>query len=200
MPSIVYPNGSQQISIPASGKIAIYSDSSANLYKLVQTVNHPDSWDLVSGIVGGTEYVSSAFSAATTVRIDAGAAKVYYDVGATPVVGYIRSEQYQGTPGVLNATGTLTSAMIQSGIVTSTTAAGVTATLDTGAVMDASATWAIGDSFDWSAISTGANTFTVTAAASGHTLVGSGAVATVTSGRFRTRKTAAETFVTYRLS
>ena len=58
---------------------------------------------------------------------------------------------------------------------------------------------AVNDSFDWSAIATGANSFTVTAS-TGHTIVGSGVVATVTSGRFRTRKTAANTFVTYRLA
>ena len=44
----------------------------------------------------------------------------------------------------------------------------------------------------------GANAFTVTAA-TGHTIVGAAAVANSTSGRFRTRKTAANTFVTYRI-
>jgi hypothetical protein len=75
----------------------------------------------------------------------------------------------------------------------------VTATLDTGTVSDAAFDLAIGDGFDWSAIATGANAFTVTAAA-GHTIVGSGVVATLTSGHFRTVKTAANTFTTYRLS
>jgi hypothetical protein len=99
----------------------------------------------------------------------------------------------------LNATGTLTAALIYTKIVTSTTGAAVTATLDTGTVMDASATWAINDSFDWSIINTGGNTLTVTAA-TGHTIVGVAAVVTVTSATFRTRKTAANTFVTYRLA
>jgi hypothetical protein len=48
-------------------------------------------------------------------------------------------------------------------------------------------------------INTGGNTFTVTAA-TGHTIVGVAAVVTVTSGNFRTRKTAADTFITYRMS
>jgi hypothetical protein len=104
----------------------------------------------------------------------------------------------QGAPGVLNVTGTLTAAMIAAGIVTSTTAAAVVATLDTGAILDAALEMEIGESFDWSVIATGANAFTVTASA-GHTVVGVGAVATVTSGVFRTRKTAADTFVTYRV-
>lgn len=128
------------------------------------------------------------------------AGKLVVNGGAVPVLldsGVLVGEQ--GAPGTLNATGTLTKALIEGGIVTSTTAAGVTATLDTGAVMDTGSDLGVGDSFDWSAINTGANAFTVTAAASGHTVVGAGAVAAGTSGLFRTRKTAAETFVTYRI-
>lgn len=106
----------------------------------------------------------------------------------------------QPTPGTLDATGVLTAALIVKGIVTSTTAAAVVATLNTGAEMQTALPgMAIDDSFDWSAIATGANAFTVTAAASGHTVVGSGVVATGTSKQFRTRKTAANTFVTYNI-
>ena len=76
----------------------------------------------------------------------------------------------------------------------------IAGTLPTGAVLDAASEFAVGDSFDWSVIATGANAFTVTAAATGHTVVGTGAVATVTSAIWRTRKTAADTFVSYRLS
>jgi hypothetical protein len=56
----------------------------------------------------------------------------------------------------------------------------------------------VDESFEWAAIKVGANAFTVTAAA-GHTLEGSGVVATATSALFRTRKTAVNTFVTSRL-
>ena len=84
------------------------------------------------------------------------------------------------------------------GIVTSTTAAAVTGTMPTGTVLDAASNLQIGDSFDWSVIATGANAFTI-AAATGHTIVGTAVVATVTSGHFRTRKTAAATYVTYRM-
>ena len=109
-------------------------------------------------------------------------------------------ECVQPTPGTLNATGTLTAALIATGLVTSTTAAAVTATLDTGAVMSAAfPEMQIDDAFDWCAIATGANAFTVTAAASGHTVVGSGVVATGTSKQFRTRKTAASTWATYNI-
>ncbi len=94
-------------------------------------------------------------------------------------------------------TATLTAAMISAGIVTSAAAA-VTATLDTGTVMDSALDMVVDESFDWAAIKVGANAFTVTASA-GHTLEGSGVVAATSSGYFRTRKTAANTFVTSRL-
>ena len=103
----------------------------------------------------------------------------------------------QGTPGVLDATGALTATMMASGIVTSA-AATVAGTVPTGTVMDAALEMEIGESFDWTVIKVGANSFTVTAATA-HTLVGSGVVATATSITFRTRKTAAATYVTYRL-
>lgn len=105
----------------------------------------------------------------------------------------------QAAPGALNSTGTLTAALILGGIVTSSTAAAVTATLDTGAVMEAATDLSVNGSFDWSAINTGgSNAFTVTAS-TGHTIVGAGAVAQSTTGLFRTRKTAPDTFVTYRI-
>ena len=108
----------------------------------------------------------------------------------------------QGAPGALNATGTLTAALILTGIVTSTAAAVVVATVDTGTAMDTALadTVAIGEAFDWSAINTHAtNAFTVTAAAAGHTLVGSGVAVGGGSGRFRSKRTAANTWVTYRI-
>ena len=111
----------------------------------------------------------------------------------------------QGTPGTLNATGTLTAALIVTGIITSSAASAVVATVDTGTAMDTalSATIAIGEAFDWSAINTHAtNAFTVTAATD-HTLVGSGVVDTDAvgggSGLFRSKRTASNTWVTYRI-
>jgi hypothetical protein len=88
--------------------------------------------------------------------------------------------------------------MILGGLVTSA-AATVTGTLPTGPVLDAANTFAIGDVVSWSIIKVGANNFTVDPA-SGHTVIGSVTVATATSGSFITRKTAANTFVSYRVA
>ena len=196
--NVVFAQGTVTVTVPAGEKIAVQAYSPASVFQEVGYPNFPESQDLLQ-VVDNTTYVSGAFTNATNVTIQAGASGATYAVGTDPVVSDDGKFQLQGTPGVLNATGALTAAMILSGIVTSTTAAAVAGTLPTGAVLDAASEFAIGDSFDWSVIATGANAFTVTAAATGHTIVGTAAVATVTSGAWRTRKTAAETFVSYRI-
>lgn len=194
----IFTQGTAVVTVPAGEKIAVQAYSPASVFQEVGYPNFPESQDLLT-VVENTTYVSAAFTNATNVTIQAGASGATYAVGTDPVVSDDGKFQLQGAPGVLNATGALTAAMILSGIVTSTTAAAVAGTLPTGAVLDAASEFAIGDSFDWSVIATGANAFTVTAAATGHTIVGTAAVATVTSGAWRTRKTAAETFVSYRI-
>ena len=196
--NVIFAQGTATVTVPAGEKIAVQAYSPASVFQEVGYPNFPESQDLLT-VVENTTYVSAAFTNATSVTIQAGASGATYAVGTDPVVSDDGKFQIQGTPGVLNATGALTAAMILSGIVTSTTAAAVAGTLPTGAVLDAASEFAIGDSFDWSVIATGANAFTVTAAATGHTIVGTAAVATVTSGAWRTRKTAAETFVSYRI-
>lgn len=194
--NIVYPNGRVEVSAAASDKVAVLSDGNITISKEVGYPNVPTTVDLIANVTSG-RYTTAAFSTATTVIIEAGAAPVYYEVGTDAVV---KAPVYQGDPTALNATGAVTAAAILGGIVTSTTAAAVAGTIPTGAVMDASSSFEIGDSIDWSVITTGANAFTVTAAASGHTVVGNMVVAAGKAGRFRTRKTAADTFVTYSLS
>ena len=196
--NVIFAQGTATVTVPAGEKIAVQAYSPASVFQEVGYPNFPESQDLLT-VVENTTYVSAAFTNATSVTIQAGASGATYAVGNDPVVSDDGKFQLQGPPGVLNATGALTAAMILSGIVTSTTAAAVAGTLPTGAVLDAASEFAIGDSFDWSVIATGANAFTVTAAATGHTIVGTAAVATVTSGAWRTRKTAAETFVSYRI-
>lgn len=197
--NIVYPNGTVEVAVAASDKVAIYSEGKATVSQLVGYPNQPNSLDEIASIESG-QYTTSAFSAAATVVINAGAAPVIYEVGTDAVVKAIKASAYQGDPVALNATGAVTAAAILGGIVTSTTAAAVAGTIPTGAVMDAASSFAVGDSIDWSVITTGANAFTVTAAASGHTVVGNMVVAAGKAGLFRTRKTAADTFVTYSLA
>lgn len=197
--NIVFSQGTATVTVPAAESIAVQAYSAASVSLEVGFPNFPEAQDFL-GVVENTTTVFGPYAAGATIVIEAGASGAAYAVGTSPVISDGGKYQSQGAPGVLDATGALTAAMILSGIVTSTTAAAVAGTLPTGAVLDAASEFAIGDSFDWSVIATGANAFTVTAAATGHTIVGTAAVATVTSGAWRTRKTAAETFVSYRLS
>lgn len=182
--------GSPTVTVPASSKIAAYSEG---FYSVVQLLANGAETVLFAG---EGAYTSSAFSAAANLTVSGGANfPLYYCVG---VDAFVPERRTQPTPGALDATGALTAALIYTGLVTSSTAAAVAGTLPTGTVMDASSSFDVNDFVDWSVINTGPNTFTVTAATA-HTIVGAGAVATATTGRFRTRKTAANTFVTYRI-
>lgn len=199
MSSIIYNQGTASVNVPAGGSCAVYTRDTATIKQLVVTPNQPPSYGIIGISLPGVQLTVGPFTSATTLEISGSAGETYYSVGTAPAITELQAAQVQAAPVALNATGALTSAAILGGLVTSTTAAAVAGTLPTGAVLDAASTLAIGDSFDWSVIATGANAFTVTAAAN-HTIVGTAAVATVTSGLFRTVKTAAGTFVTYRLS
>lgn len=199
MQNIVYPQGSVTVTLAANEKLAVYSVGTATIQQVLTFPNYPRAIADVTSVTNG-QVVTSAYSSGATLIINAGAAPAYYEIGSAPLVQNLYSNKVQPTPAVLDVTGTLTAAKIMSGIVTSSTAAGVTGTLDTGALVEAASDFAVDDAFDWAVINTGPNTFTVAAAASGHTCVGTLTVATATSARFRTRKTATDTFVTYRIA
>ena len=106
----------------------------------------------------------------------------------------------QPAPAAVNATATLTIANLKTGIITSTSAAATDMTLPTGTDTQAGFVGTYDNfTFEWSVINTGPSLVRVLAGTA-HTIVGSGSVATGTSGRFASRRTAANTFVTYRLS
>ena len=198
MKNIIHPFGSVTLSVVSGAKIAVYSEGVAEVYLNAGYPNFPPSKSLLVSVTNG-EGVTSALSTAGTVTINATSEDVYYEVGTAAVVKAIREQIYQTSPVALDATGSVTAAALLGGIVTSSTAAAVAGTVPAGTVMDAAAQFDIGDSIDWSVINTGSNAFTVTAATA-HTLVGNAVVAAGKAGLFRTRKTAAGTFVTYSLA
>jgi hypothetical protein len=198
MSQIVYPQGDATVVVGAGESIAVASLAEAQIFRQVGFPNYPEQDDLLGVIENNTITVFGPYATGATIQIEAGATEVLYNVGTAPTIPELISTA--GVAIALNATGTITSAMIVGGVITSTTAAAVTATLETGAVFDAQFEMPVGQSFTWGVVNTGgANAFTVTAAASGHTVVGSGVVANSTSATFRTIKTADATFVTYRL-
>jgi hypothetical protein len=64
--------------------------------------------------------------------------------------------------------------------------------------MEAASEWQVNDSVDWAVINLGPDVFDVVAAAD-HTIVRGASVAAGQSGTWRTRKTATNTFVSYRI-
>jgi len=190
--------GTATFTVAAGASVVVFSRGTAQVYQVVGTPNHPGTLNLI-GNVTNTQTVFGPFASGATLQIEASSTGAAYDVGVAPFIGTV-SGSFQGTPGVLNATGALTAAMMTAMIITSTTAAAVAGTVPTGTVMDAASNLQVGDSFEFIVINTGAtNTFTVTAAAA-HTLVGNAVVALSASGHFKTVKTAAATYVTYRIA
>lgn len=150
---------------------------------------------VLDGVTAGTASASKAMVTNSANGIGGS----WRDTRATPVFN-------QGAAGTLNATGTLTAALMLGGIVTSTTAAGVTATLDTGTLLETALIaaypgLAVSDYFEFSVVNTGANSFTI-ATATGWTDGGNGfvAVTTATSARFGVRRTAANTYTIFKIA
>jgi hypothetical protein len=110
----------------------------------------------------------------------------------------------QPTPTAKTGSATLTIAELQTRIITATSASAVALTLPTGTLTDAGVLGGASnndESFEWTVINLGSSSGAVTmTAGTDHTYVGAAVVAIATSARFRTRKTAANTFVTYRIA
>lgn len=86
MATKIYPHGYAKVSVAAAEKIAIYSLSPLKLYQLVGYPNHPETWELLYTTAAGENYLSAAFSAAATVRVDASASDAFYETGAAPSI------------------------------------------------------------------------------------------------------------------
>lgn len=109
----------------------------------------------------------------------------------------------QVTPTVINATSTLTISQLLTNIITSTSTVAVSLTLPTGTLTDAgilAGASAVNTSFYWTMINTGTVAGVITlVAGTGHTIVGLATTPIASTSNWRTRKTATNTYVTYRL-
>ena len=86
MASIIYSNGTATVAVPANEKIAAFSNSPLQIYQSVGYPNFPNSWDLLYTTTAGESYLSSAFAAGATIRIDASAADAFYETGSAPSI------------------------------------------------------------------------------------------------------------------
>ena len=200
--NIIFAQGTATVAVPAGEKIAVQAYSPASVFQEVGFPNFPEANDLLT-VVENATYVSGAFTNATNVIIQAGASGAYYSVGVAPDINNNGNWQPQGAPANIadGASMIATAANVLTGIITATPTAGRDVQLPTGANLDLATEWAIGDSFDFSLITLAAFALTLTVN-TGVTIVGAAATAGTAgaSARFRCRKTAADTFVVYRLS
>jgi hypothetical protein len=196
--SIVLPfGGSALVTVPNGACLAVFSVAPYSVSLITAPIDLNGTEVPLFNGKGG--FTSATYANGATIAISGGGdAELFYSVGVSAAVVDIMPTILPA-PTALDVTGDVTAAMILGGILTSA-AATVTGTLPTGAVMDAAGSFAIGDVIRWSIIKVGANAFTLAPAASGHTIIGATVVATATSASYVTRKTAAETFVTYRVS
>lgn len=86
MATIIYSNGTKDVTVPSGEKIAVFSNSDFNVYQQVGYPNFPTQWDLLSASTAGSTYTSDAFSAATVVRVEATASEAFYETGAAPSI------------------------------------------------------------------------------------------------------------------
>ena len=199
--SIAFALGETTVTLSAGQSIALYSASEAQVFELVGFPNYPVQQDLEATFTG--YQVLGPYATGATLVINPGATDVLYNVGTAPVVSGVA---YQGAPVARNAAIQLTAVDVLGGLISNTHATGATVALDlpNGSAVDAGTSLGIDESFDWYVINlSGGAGDTVTVqvgVATTHTIVGSGVVAISSSGHFRTRKTAADTFVTYRIS
>lgn len=204
MSNIVAPNGRATVTIPAADSIAVFTQGQVIVSRTLGFPNYPDQTTQIGTVTNGQTVFGPYSSGATIVLESNSAVPVFYEVGVSPQVQQGRlNAQVQGAPANIADGGSmlLTAADILSGIVTATPTTGRNVQLPTGANMDLGTEFAIGDSIDWSLITLAAFALTITVNTT-MTIVGAAATA-ATSGsaaRFRTRKTAADTFVTYRLA
>jgi hypothetical protein len=208
---LIPPNGLARVILASGERIATYSREPIRVWRLVGSPNLVDDLDLLSAVPADTEFRSAAFAGnGATIVIEAGEAEALYAVGVTAVITENIGRRAQPTPTAMTVTANITPAGLLSGLIIGTHAAGATQTytLPAGALLDAALDIAIDESVDWALINASAaapDTITVAQAGADHTIVGAAVVvsangAPANTAMYRTRKTAADTFVTYRLA
>jgi len=221
--SEVYPQGNVEFTVPASQYLNVFTAGGGGGCRVLKQVGGPSTSNVprftleTNGAVQGNEVVFGPYTVATTIRIEAQADPVFYSVGALAAsLPVLQPEplraRTQLAPATYNTTATLLASDIMIGLLTGAHATGATAvlTLPTGTLMDAATGIGINQGFEWTYINTSAaaaDTATITAG-SGHTIVGVAIVQSAHSttggiygnaARFLSVKTAANTFVTYRI-
>lgn len=192
MANIVMARSSARIAVPVGESITVFTQDAATVSQDVGGVVTP------LGTVTTSQQMFGPFGVATTIIIDSGSGSTFYSFGMTPLLREFIANQIQRTPVSMNAAGAIPVSAMVNGLISSNSLLGITCTLPAGVALDSASDFRVDDSFDWVVMAVGLFGFTVGASA-GHAVVGAAAVGSGSSGSFRTRKTATNTFVTYRI-
>jgi hypothetical protein len=108
----------------------------------------------------------------------------------------------QGAPTLLSANATVTAAQLSSGLFTVDSAADITATLPTVALLEAdiSSATKVNAAFDFAVVNIDSAYQVTFAVGTGWTIVGDAIVLEATSGQFRARKTGESSWTLYRIA
>lgn len=184
-------------------KVVLWSSSAgdipANLAftnNFAATADPTASNDISQGYTPGSVWINTTANKAFICLSSAAGAAVWQSDSQQA------GETQQGAPAAVNTSATLTTANILAGIITSTTAAAVAATLPLATDMDIGfPAFQAGDAFDFSVINIGGTNPITMTTNTGWTVTNTGqmAVAANTSGRFRARKTGAGAWTLYRI-
>ena len=201
--NVVPRGGRATLTLTAGQSIAVQASAPYTISLLNNYPNYPAQLAWQATVAGGPQTVYGPYATGAVIQIDMSFGDdCYYEIGTSPIVQ--TTQRQVGNVGAatvqaVNASATMTTANLLGDIITSSTAAAVSAQLPLGTALDAASAFSVGDYLDFIVVNTGPNTFTVTTN-TGWTLVGSMAVATATSARFRIMKTAAGTFTLYRVA
>lgn len=193
MPRVV-AKSSVEVAVPSGQSILVFCQDRATVYQ-----KNGESRDLLGTVTSGSQ-TFGPFGKDESIIIDAGEYVAWYSIGSSPVMQEMIAYRIQRSPIAISASGAIPLSALVAGVINANAGLlGLTGTLPTGATIDAASDFRVDDSFDWYVISTGLGTFTIGASA-GHTIVGAAGVGSTQSGHFRTRKAAANTFVTMRIA
>lgn len=192
MPRVVGKSRTDVV-VPAGQSILVFCQDSAEVYEIAgASRNH-------LGTVSGRSQTFGPFASGGTISIDAGEYVAWYNVSLSPIMQEMIAYRIQRAPIAISASGAIPLSALVTGVINANAGLlGLTGTLPTGATIDAASDFRVDDSFDWYVISTGLGTYTIGASA-GHTIVGTAGVGSTQSAHFRTRKSAANTFITMRI-
>ena len=204
MSNIINVNGIRLVTIPANESIAVYTQGQAQVARVGSFPQYPDQPTLIGTVTNG-QTIFGPFASGAVVSVESVSSQpVLFEVGTAPQVTQWRlNYQVQGAPTDITDGGSMafTPAALLSGIVTATPTAARNIQFPTGAAIDLASEFLINDSFDFSLVTLAAFALTATVN-TGVTIVGAAATAATagSTARFRMRKTAADTFVAYRIA